>query len=211
MLLASFEQSVFINCPFDEEYSPLLEAILFCTTYFGFSPRLANERLEDGENRLDKIVDMIKGSKYSIHDLSRGKSEGAGEFFRMNMPFEFGLDVGLRRSGVDRLDEKKFLIFEHEPFDLKRSLSDTAGQDVQFHRGNYELVIEKVRHFFRVEAAVAAPGPSKLVSDYVTFQGWMFAKKSFEGHSGGGNPASPNSGTTRRDEGVDRLGEANDV
>lgn len=64
-----FEGSVFVNSPFDDEYAPLLEAALFCVVYFGFTPRLANERLETGENRLDKIVEMIKCSKYSIHDL----------------------------------------------------------------------------------------------------------------------------------------------
>lgn len=101
----------------------------------------------------------------------------------MNMPFEFGIDVGLRRSGVGRLGDKKFLIFEEEPYDLKRSLSDTAGQDVAFHHGNFEVVIKKVRDFFRVEANLPLPGPARLVSDYATFQGWMIEKKIHEGHS----------------------------
>jgi hypothetical protein len=101
----------------------------------------------------------------------------------MNMPFEFGIDLGFRRSGLPGLGEKKFLIFEEEPYDLKRSLSDVAGQDVEFHRSDYELVIRKVRDFFRVEAGVAAPGTSRLISDYVTFQGWMTEKKIYEGHS----------------------------
>ena len=96
-----FDQSVFVNCHFDEEYSPLLEAMAFCVVNFGFSPRLANERLEAGENRLEKIIHMIKDSMYSIHDLSRCKSERPNEFFRMNMPFEFGIDVDLRRFGND--------------------------------------------------------------------------------------------------------------
>ncbi len=85
-----FDRAVFINCPFDEDYAALLEAALFCVVYFGFSPRLANERLEAGENRLDKIVSLIRGSKYSIHDLSRCKAKDTAEFFRMNMPFEHG-------------------------------------------------------------------------------------------------------------------------
>jgi len=68
---ADYNSSVFINCPFDDEYAPLLEAMPFCVVRFGLVPRLANERLETGENRLDKIVEMIKLSKFSIHDLSR--------------------------------------------------------------------------------------------------------------------------------------------
>lgn len=180
---SQFERSVFVNCPFDKDYAPLLEAAIFCVVYFGFSPRLANERLEAGENRLDKIFGMIRGSKYSIHDLSRCKSKETGEYFRMNMPFEFGVDVGLRHSGAEPFDGKKFLIFEEEPYDLKKSLSDIAGQDVEFHRCDYGLIIRNVRNFFRVEAHIPAPGPSRLVSDYVTFQGWMTEKKIYEGHS----------------------------
>jgi len=121
-LAAPFDASVFINCPFDEEYAPLLEAAIFCVVYLGFVPRLASERLESGENRLDKIIEMIRGSRYSIHDLSRCKSAKAGDAFRMNMPFEFGIDVGLRRSGDKRLSLKKFLIFERDQYDLKKAL-----------------------------------------------------------------------------------------
>jgi hypothetical protein len=178
-----FEQAVFINCPFDDEYAPLLEAALFCVVYLGFSPRLANERLEAGENRLDKIIGMIRECKFSIHDLSRCKSAAAGEYLRMNMPFELGVDLGFRRSGVDPLPTKKFLIFEREPYDLKRAISDISGQDVEFHRDEYENVIKKVRDFFRVEGEVAAPGPARLISDYATFLGWMTEKKIYEGHS----------------------------
>jgi hypothetical protein len=178
-----FHRNVFINCPFDAEFAALLQAAVFCVVYFGFNPRLASERLEAGENRLDKIVDLIQRSHYSIHDLSRCRAQEAGEFLRMNMPFELGVDLGYRRSGAEGADQKKFLIFEREPYDLKRTLSDLAGQDVDHHRDDYEMVVKKVRDFFRVEAAVDAPGPSKLISDYATFQGWMTKKKIHEGHS----------------------------
>ena len=139
-----FERSVFVNCPIDDDYAPLLEAAIFCVTYFGFLPRLASERLEAGENRLDKIVGMILNSKYSIHDLSRCRAEKAGDFLRMNMTFEYGIDVGFRLSGSDRLRNKNFLIFERHQYDLKRALSDIAGQDVEHHSDNYETVIRKV-------------------------------------------------------------------
>ncbi|HEY6631828.1 MAG TPA: hypothetical protein VIZ90_10280 [Rhizobiaceae bacterium] len=179
----NFSKHVFVNCPFDTIYAPLLEAAVFCAIYFGFLPRLASESLEAGQNRFDKIFELIKASKYSIHDLSRCKASAKDEFFRMNMPFEFGVDVGYRRSGAESADQKKFLIFERDPYDLKRSLSDIAGQDVEFHKDDYELVIKKVRDFFRVEAGVNPPGPARLISDYATFQGWMIEKKIFEGHS----------------------------
>lgn len=178
-----FERPVFVNCPFDDGYAPLLEAALFCVVTFGFQPRLANERLEAGENRLDKIIELIRTSKYSIHDLSRCVASEVGEAFRMNMPFEYGIDFGFRKSGGAELADKKFLVFEAGQYDLKRALSDTAGQDVHHHDGDYEKVIRGIRDFFRVEAKVDAPGPSALVSDYATFQGWMMKKKIYEGHT----------------------------
>ena len=101
----------------------------------------------------------------------------------MNMPFEHGLDVGFRRSGDPRLAQKKFLIFERDRYDLKRALSDIAGQDVVHHGDDYETVMKHVRDFFRVEAGVDAPGPSRLIADYATFLGWMTEKKIHQGHS----------------------------
>ena len=178
-----FDRSVFVNCPFDDKYSPLLEAMAFCLVDFGLFPRLASERLEAGEVRLEKIVGMIKSSKYSIHDLSRCKAENSGDFFRMNMPFELGIDLGLRQSGSELWKTKKFLIFEENRYDLKRAISDIAGQDVECHRNSYQEVIKKVRNYFRVEANLKPPGTSRLISEYATFQGWMIKKKEHEGHS----------------------------
>ncbi|MHC8509737.1 MAG: hypothetical protein ACYYKD_10190 [Rhodospirillales bacterium] len=184
MSAVSFNRTVFINCPFDEDYMELLEAMLFCLISLGFTPRLANERLETGENRLDKIVEMISAAKYSIHDLSRCKAEKASDYFRMNMPFEYGLDLGLRMSGVAKMKNKKFLIFEGRQYELKKALSDAAGQDVEWHDDNYKNVIRKVRNFFYVEAGVTgAPGSARVINDYATFQGWMMDKKIYEGHS----------------------------
>lgn len=89
-----FESNVFINCPFDREYYSLLRPLLFTIVFLGFNPRLATERSDSGENRLEKIRELIRDSKYSIHDLSRLRSKKAKEFYRLNMPFELGMDYG---------------------------------------------------------------------------------------------------------------------
>lgn len=178
-----FENDVFINCPFDEDYAPLLEALLFCVIYFGLNPRLATERLEGGQNRLDKIYALAKGAKYSIHDLSRCRAKDVGDYARMNMPFEFGVDVGIRRTAVDLPSEKKFLIFENEPYETKRTLSDIAGQDIEFHRNDHLLVIKKTRNFFVVEAGLSLPGAGRIEGDYGTFLGWLLKLKIHEGHT----------------------------
>lgn len=179
-----FERSVFINCPFDRDYAPLLKATLFCVVRFGFTPFLANIQIESAHDRLNKIIGQIRRCRYSIHDLSRSQASSAGEVFRMNMPFEFGLDVGMRSCGPGRLRTKKFLVFERERFELKKALSDTGGQDPEFHEGKNELIVEKVRHFFSVEARVQLPGPSKVRAEYATFQAWALESRINQGFLG---------------------------
>jgi hypothetical protein len=180
---AIYEKSVFINCPFDKDFAPLLEAILFCVVYAGLEPRLASERLEAGESRLDKILELIPLCQFSIHDLSRSKAVEKGEYLRMNMPFELGLDMGFRRAPDPVTDGKKFVVFEAEPYELKKSLSDISGTDVQFHSNNFRTIIKKLRDFIRVEIGIALPGETKLETDYYTFLGWMTEKKMSEGHT----------------------------
>ena len=95
----NFHKNVFINCPLDDEYKPILEAILFCLVRLGFNPRIATEKIESSQSRLDKIRELIRISKYSIHDLSRCSPSYPDELSRMNMPFELGLDFGCKDFG----------------------------------------------------------------------------------------------------------------
>lgn len=181
--LCEYSKSVFINCPFDDDFAPLLEAMLFCVVRSGLSPRLASESLEAGQNRLEKILELIEKCRFSVHDLSRAIAKSANENFRMNMPFELGLDMGRRRAPDPETNDKKFLIFENKPYELKRCLSDLNGVDVEFHREDYQLVIKKLRNFLRVEAERELPGATALEDEYATFQGWMTEKKIYEGHT----------------------------
>ena len=95
-LKKDFSKSVFINCPFDDQFIPLLRSILFVIIYLGFTPRIALERFDSGEARINKIINLIEASKFSIHDLSRIKSSEKSEYFRLNMPFELGVDIGCK-------------------------------------------------------------------------------------------------------------------
>jgi len=144
----NYSKNVFINCLFDDDFAPFLEAILFCVVYFGFSSRLSSESLETGQSRLEKILRLIENSKYSIHDLSRCKASSKGEYARMNMPFELGIDLGFRSSKDRSTDGKRFLIFEHTQYETKKALSDIAGLDIEYHNGEYDTLLEKVRDFF---------------------------------------------------------------
>jgi len=112
----SFQRNVFLNCPFDSEYRPILQAILFCVVRFGLTPRIATERSDAGEPRVQKIVHLIESSRYSIHDLSRCQAHEAGEHYRLNMPFELGMDFGCRHYGGEPHSRKVILILEEQPY-----------------------------------------------------------------------------------------------
>ena len=83
--------SVFINCPFDVDFEPVLHAIVFTTICCGFFPRCAIESGTGAAPRMERIVRAIEGSKYSIHDFSRCRGEGDANLARFNMPLESSL------------------------------------------------------------------------------------------------------------------------
>ena len=139
-----FETSVFINCPFDDQYRPLLKILIFTLVNYGMVPRIALENSDSGKARITKILQLINECKYGIHDLSRLKSTKAREFYRLNMPFELGIDFGARNFNKT-LSSKKFLILEASNFDYMKSLSDINGFDIKIHDNNSEKMIESVR------------------------------------------------------------------
>ncbi len=83
--------SVFINCPFDAEYEPLFDALIFTTLCCGFFPRTSIESGTAAVARMDRIHAVILDSKYSVHDLSRCQGEGEFNLARFNMPLELGM------------------------------------------------------------------------------------------------------------------------
>jgi len=108
----NFSNNVFINCPFDSDYISLLRPLLFTILYLGYNPRIASERSDSGEARFQKICELIEQSRISIHDLSRIRSVKKGEYYRLNMPFELGIDIGCRRYKNGQTKKKKCLILE---------------------------------------------------------------------------------------------------
>tara|TARA_B100001939_G_scaffold323313_1_gene314437 strand:+ start:1638 stop:2267 length:630 start_codon:yes stop_codon:yes gene_type:complete len=183
LIKSDFETCVFINCPFDEKYEPVLQAILFCIVYLGFSPRLATERNNSAEYRLDKIAEFIEGSKYSIHDLSRCQATRKGEHYRLNMPFELGVDYGCRKYFGRGREDKKILILEEKKYRYQASISDLAGCDIQSHSGDFEKAVRKVRNWLVCEADVTAEGPKRILGAYADFQEWHYERQLEKGFS----------------------------
>ena len=102
--LPAFENSVFINCPFDSGYQDLMLAIVFSVAAHGFVPRSARETEGDPEPRFSRILTTIARLKYSIHDLSRSTGEGGDNLARFNMPLELGMAAAFRLSGRAQVD-----------------------------------------------------------------------------------------------------------
>lgn len=169
-----FESSVFINCPFDEDYAPILQAVAFCITDLGLYPRLAPENADNATNRLDRIVALIRGSKYAIHDLSRCKALAAGEFSRMNMPFELGIDYACRLFGDASQQQKTILILEESRYDYQKCLSDIAGWDIHAHGLDHIKAVRHVSTWLIRQTGVAPVGPSLIQSNYDAFQKWYW-------------------------------------
>lgn len=165
----SFEKNVFINCPFDEQYLPLLRPMLFTTIYLGMTPRISSEAIDSGQARLEKIIEIIRSSKYGIHDLSRSQAKKKGEFFRLNMPFELGIDLGCRHFGRSQQKSKKILVLEVEPHQSKSAISDLSGCDLEAHKNDPYQLIGIIRKWLNNAASLDAVGTSTIESAFNDF------------------------------------------
>ena len=179
-----FNRNVFINCPFDSKYNPLLQPILFTILFLGFTPQIASQTADSGEQRINKILSLILKSRYSLHDLSRIKSRRRGEFFRLNIPFELGIDYGCRRTGVGHLRKKRFLVLGAKPHDYKRALSDLGGIDAKSHANDPEKAVIVLRNWFIDTVYLKrAPSGSTIWEKFVEFDWDFYVERKQNGFS----------------------------
>lgn len=164
-----FEQNVFINCPFDDEYKKLLRPLLFTIVYIGLEPKIS-ETTDSAEQRVNSIEGLIISSKYSIHDLSRIEVKSKKELPRFNMPFELGLDIGCKRFGSGHLAEKRCLILEKEQYRYQRALSDISGNDIEAHREDAQVLIRKVRNWFLRQGIPNIPSANVIWNAFNEFE-----------------------------------------
>lgn len=149
MKLSHYNDNVFINCPFDEDYKPLLDAIVFTVYDCGFIGRCALEEDDASQVRIDKIYNIIADCRYGIHDISRTDLDKTSSLPRFNMPFELGIFLGAKRFGIDTQKRKKCLILDREPYRYQQFISDIAGQDIQAHNNASEQIVKVVRNWLR--------------------------------------------------------------
>lgn len=178
----SFTKNVFINCPLDVEYNSLLKCLLFTLRKIGLLPRIALERNDSGEVRLQKIQQLIEESKYSIHDLSRVVAKKKGDFFRLNMPFELELDLGCRNYNPEnKYRNKKFLILENEKYTTQKALSDLSFADCKYHKNEPEELVYQVRTWFVENGLKSIYSASSIWDEYNYFSANLFDDKKSRG------------------------------
>ena len=141
----AYEDSVFVNCPFDGEYEPLFRALVFGVYACGFTTRCALELDDASQGRIERIRRMIAESRFGIHDLSRTEPDADTGLPRINMPLELGIFLGAKLFGGTKHRQKACIIFDREKYRYQRFCSDIAGQDVRAHEGEEREVIRGVR------------------------------------------------------------------
>lgn len=175
LVSTDFDRQVFINCPFDDHYRPLLRSLIFTILDCRLTPRIASEEVDSGLVRFEKIRNLIRACRFSIHDISRIEPLHPGDLPRFNMPFELGLDLGCRLYGTGRLAGKQCLILERERYRYQRVLSDISGNDIRAHGGDTQTVISEVRKWLGVAMAKDLPSGSEIWKRFNLFQGFLRA------------------------------------
>ncbi|WP_299121852.1 hypothetical protein [uncultured Tenacibaculum sp.] len=176
----AFENNLFINCPFDNEYKPLLKALVFCAVYLDLSP-LLSETTNSAESRISGIQKLIASSKYSIHDLSRMESTKKNQLARFNMPFELGMDIGCKEFGKEKMKNKFLLILDKERYRYQRAISDLSGNDIEIHKNSPEVAIRKFRNWIRKIKGTHIDSANKIWRIYNEFNGdFYFIAKEYE-------------------------------
>ena len=168
---ASYDDSVFINCPFDAEYQEIFRAVVFTVHDCGFLARCALEVDDSGEVRISKIHRIIRECRHGIHDISRTEMDPVEKLPRFNMPLELGLFLGAREFGTGRQKQKRSLILDVERYRYQRFCSDIAGQDIKAHDGGAEKAARAVRNWLAtsLDGSVLLPSAGKMVDRYSTF------------------------------------------
>jgi hypothetical protein len=165
-------KAVFVNCPFDDGFKPILRAMIFAIISSGYHPRCAIDATDGAEVRVSKIAQMIGECDWGIHDLSRVEVD-AGGLPRFNMPMELGIHLGARLFGAGRHRRKRALILEARPHRYDAALSDISGQDIEVHANDPGEAIRRVRDWLsehRSPTEPPLPGALAMAGDYRLFQ-----------------------------------------
>jgi len=170
-MAAAYEDSVFLNVPFDKKYARLFNALVFAVHDCGFTARSALEVDDSGQARVAKILDIIEQSKFGIHDISRAGIDRQTRLARFNMPLELGFFLGAKRYGTARDRQKRCLILDRERYRYRNFCSDIAGQDIRAHNDEPREAVRAVRDWLSTHrTTVQMPGGKAIFERYERFR-----------------------------------------
>lgn len=164
--VSPFDRNVFINCPFDEEYDIIFKSFVYTVLACGYYPVTALQISDSGQRRLDKIVQLIFSSKYSIHDISKVRLDTTTSLPRFNMPFELGIDIASRNYHNNKLKTKKMLIFESKKYQANEYLSDLSGSDKSVHQMNTYQAIKSIRIWLNADSEHILPSVKTIEKSF---------------------------------------------
>ena len=154
------QNGVFLNIPYDEEFSSLYIAYIVGLCHLDLVPHLASE-IPGGERRLNRIFKLIQSCRYSIHDLSRVEiSVSPTAVPRFNMPLELGVTISWANLHPSR---HTWFVWESESYRLQRSASDLNGTDPYIHNGTPEGIFRELCSAF---GRGFAPSVPKMLENY---------------------------------------------
>ena len=145
------EVSVFINCPFDGAYGEFLDAIMFTIVCCGYEPRSALDTDNTSDSRMKRIVDALRGSHLSIHDLSRvyGDGDAGAGVAHFNMPLELGIAMAMKQAhdnGESTLAHNwTALVLDGSAY--RNAVSDLNGHDLKRYSTRDTLVAQVMAWF----------------------------------------------------------------
>ena len=172
-----YEDSVFLNVPFDRRYQRLADSLVFAVHDCGFIARSALEVEDSGQARVEKILNIIEESKYGVHDISRAGLDPNTKLARFNMPLELGFFLGAKRYGSSRDREKRCLVLDRERYRYRNFCSDISGQDIRAHNNDPKEAIRAVRDWLSSHrSGVLIPGGKLIFERYQGFRAQLRAQ-----------------------------------
>lgn len=164
--MPDYNDSVFVNCPFDPDYTPILRAIIFTIYRCGFFPVTALTEDNGLDYRLDKIERLIEGCRYGIHDISRTELNAHG-LPRFNMPFELGIFFGAKKFGNEPQKNKVAIILDSDAHRYTEFITDLRGVDIKAHGNNTDIAIRIIRDSLRTASRRSTiPGHITIIREY---------------------------------------------
>lgn len=155
------DENVFLNIPYDGNFSVLSECLLFTVIYCGYAPLCARNVLDSGLGRMEKIAGLVEAARHGIHDLSAQ---------RFNMPLELGYFLGCKRFGGGVHSLKRAFALVGDEKRRNELISDLDGCDVGCHGDTPQGLIRVVREFLAASSKLAVPGADHIFDSYQRFK-----------------------------------------